>query len=75
VTLQPCDARGRITNDTVLNGVARLLSGDADLRAARLIDSKYPLFQRRLVRLAHRLARYRTVHFEIRPTNVGILGA
>jgi len=65
VTLQQCDARGRVTRDLVLHGIARLLEADDDLHAAREIDAKYPLFQRGFVRLAHRLARYRTVHFEI----------
>jgi PPOX class probable F420-dependent enzyme len=74
VTLQACDARGRETSDFVLHGVARLLAGESDVQAGRQIDAKYPLFQRRLVRLAHRLAGYRTVHFEVLPTEVARRG-
>jgi PPOX class probable F420-dependent enzyme len=77
VTLQPCDARGRVpaADAGVLRGVARLLSGDEDVRAGRLIDAKYPFFQCGLVRLVHRLARYRTVHFAIDLADEGMLGA
>ncbi len=74
VTLQACDARGHATGDLVLHGVARLLTGASDLDAGRQIDAKYPLFQRRVVRLAHRLAGYRTVHFEVVPTEVATPG-
>ncbi len=70
VTLQACDARGRGTSDLVLHGVARLLAGDSDVDAGRQVDAKYPLFQGRLVRLAHRLAGFRTVHFAVVPTEV-----
>lgn len=74
VTLQACDARGRATGDFVLHGVARLLTSDLDEAAGRQIDAKYPLFQKRLVRLAHRLAGYRTVHFEVVPGEVARTG-
>ena len=70
VTLQACDARGHASRRPRSHGVARVLTGEADLEAGRQIDAKYPLFQGRLVRLAHRLARYRTVHFEVVPTEV-----
>jgi uncharacterized protein len=70
VTLQPCDARGRATSEQLVLGVARLLAGPRDADVSHQIDAKYPLFQGTLVRLIHRLARYRTVHFEVVPTEV-----
>ena len=44
---------------------ARLLQGDEEGAAAKLIDSKYPILQGVLVHLAHRIRRLRTVHYEL----------
>lgn len=66
VLLAPSSIRGKPTGEAI-PGLARLLDGPDDDEAGRAIDAKYPVFQRLLVRLGHRLLRYRTVHFEIRP--------
>lgn len=46
---------------------AVLLSGPDDQAAAELIDSKHKVFQRLLVRTAHRVRGYTTRHFELVP--------
>jgi PPOX class probable F420-dependent enzyme len=66
VELAPSDIRGRMTGATI-HGRAHRLEGTASEVAAAAIDAKYPFFQRRLIRLGHRLMRYRTVHYEIVP--------
>jgi len=65
VLVQPCTWRGKPTGPAI-PAVAALLSGSEDRRAGELIDAKYPIFQRRLVRTAHRVRRYTTRHFELR---------
>jgi uncharacterized protein len=45
----------------------RLLSGEEDARAARLLARRAPLLQGMLVPLVHRLMRYRTLHYELTP--------
>jgi uncharacterized protein len=49
---------------------SRLLEGDEASRAARAIARRQPLLQGVLVPLTHRLARYRTVHYELTPTTL-----
>ena len=66
VRIAPSSFRGTPTGPEI-TGRARLLAGSEADRAARVIDAKYPIFQGLLVRLVHRLFRYRTVHFEILP--------
>jgi PPOX class probable F420-dependent enzyme len=68
VELAPCDVRGRPTA-AAIRGRARRLQDARSNAAAAAIDAKYPLFQRLLIRLGHRLLRYRTVHFEIVPVS------
>ena len=43
------------------------LQGADDALAARLIDAKHTIFQKRLVRTAHRVRGYTTRHFELLP--------
>ena len=50
-----------------IEGRATLLTGEDDALAARLIDEKHRIFQRGLVRTAHRVRRYTTRHFELQP--------
>ncbi|CAN5612456.1 hypothetical protein BH23CHL7_BH23CHL7_07520 [soil metagenome] len=64
VAVRAADWRGRPSGPEI-TAVAELLSGDDADHAARLIDAKHPWFQRRLVRLGHRLMRYRTLHYEL----------
>lgn len=62
--VSPANVRGRPTGPSI-SGVTRPLDGADEAAAARAIDVKYPFFQRLLVRLGHRLRRYRTVHYGI----------
>jgi PPOX class probable F420-dependent enzyme len=60
----PCTWRGRPTGPPV-QATARLLVGEESAAAARLINRKYPVLQRVLVPLAHRLMRTETLHYEL----------
>ena len=64
VAVAPSTPRGTQTGRTV-TGTARLLKGDEARAAGRLIDRKYPVVQRILVPMAHRLRRVKTVHYEL----------
>jgi hypothetical protein len=68
VDLAPSTVRGKPKGPAV-RATARLLEGDEDRHAATVIGKKYPIFQKRLVRLTHRLARYHTMHYELRLTD------
>ena len=46
---------------------ARLLSAEESEAAGRLIDRKYPVLQHLLVRLAHKIMRTPTLHYELTP--------
>jgi uncharacterized protein len=66
VQAAPCTLRGQPTGSAV-NACARLL-GDQDARlAARALSRRHPFLQRHLVPAAHRLLRYRTMHYELTP--------
>lgn len=60
----PSSVRGK-PKGPALSARARLVEGDDDRHAAEAIDRKYPIFQKRLVRLAHRMSRYGTMHYEL----------
>jgi hypothetical protein len=64
VAVAPSNPRGIQTGRTV-SGTARLLTGEEARAAAQLIDRKYPIVQRILVPLAHRVRRLKTVHYEL----------
>jgi uncharacterized protein len=49
---------------------SRRLEGDEAVRAARAIARRQRILQGILVPLTHRLARYRTVHYELTPTTL-----
>jgi len=68
VEIAPSTWRGRPTGPGIA-ATARLLSGEESAHAGRLIDRKHPFFQRVLVHLGHRIQRYQTLHFELRPTD------
>lgn len=60
----PSTLRGKPTGATV-RARTRLLSGDEARTAGRLLADKYPVLQRLLVPLAHRLMRTATLHYEL----------
>ena len=64
VAFAPCARNGRVDGEW-LYGRATLLSGDDDRHARALIERKHPIFQRLLVRTAHRLRGYQTQHYRI----------
>jgi PPOX class probable F420-dependent enzyme len=66
VEVAPSTWRGKPTGPAV-SAEARLLTGADDARAAQLIDEKHTIFQRGLVRTAHRVRHYTTRHFELLP--------
>ena len=71
VQIRSCSWSGKPTGPPMA-ATARLLSGDESTTAGRAIDRKYPVLQRILVRLAHRIMRTPTLHYELtnlrRPT-------
>lgn len=66
VTVAPSTVRGKPTGPA-LQARARLLEGEEARRAAQALARKYPLLHRLLIPLAHRLKRYRTIHYELTP--------
>jgi uncharacterized protein len=65
VRIAPATRRGRPTGEAVDADARPARPEDAGLARA-LLRRKYPLLQGVLVPLAHRLRRYRTVHYEVR---------
>lgn len=65
VELMPSTARGKVKGDVSLRATVRLLSGEEDRHARQVIGRRHPLFQRFLIPMGHRLARYRTMHYEV----------
>jgi len=70
VEVAPSTARGAATGPA-MPAIAELLTGAEDRRAGELIDAKHQVFQRILVRLAHRIRGYHTRHLELRPVDAG----
>jgi len=66
VLVAPSTARGRATGPAIA-ARSRLLDGDEARQAARAIARRQPILQGLLVPLAHRLMRYRTLHYELTP--------
>lgn len=66
VEFAPSTMRGRATGPAA-RGRARLLTGDEARHASALIARKHRVLQGLLVPLAHRLRRYRTLHYEVTP--------
>ena len=66
VEVAPSTFRGRATGPAI-PATVRLLSGEDDARASRLIDAKHRIFQGFLVRTGHRFRNYTTRHFELLP--------
>jgi uncharacterized protein len=70
VLVAPSTVLGR-PRGPAMAACSRLLEGDEASRAARAIARRQPFLQGVLVPLTHRLARYRTVHYELTPTTLG----
>jgi uncharacterized protein len=66
VLVAPSTVRGRATGPTI-GARSRLLDGEEAKHAARVIARRQPLLQGVLVPVAHRLMRYRTLHYELTP--------
>ena len=64
VDIAPATLRGEPTGPTV-RARATLLSNDQAQLAAKALARRHRLLQAILVPLAHRLMRYRTVHYEL----------
>lgn len=64
VEVAPATFRGKPTGPGV-RAQATLLSDDQAQIAAKALARRHPLLQRVLVPLAHRIMRYRTMHYEL----------
>jgi uncharacterized protein len=64
VLVAPSTVRGRATGPA-MGARSRLLDGDEARRAARAITRRQPILQGVLVPVAHKLMRYRTLHYEL----------
>jgi PPOX class probable F420-dependent enzyme len=68
VEIAPCTMRGKPTGPAI-RAQMRLLSGDEAKTAAKAIARKHRILQGILVPLSHRLARYKTLHYELTPVS------
>jgi uncharacterized protein len=66
VLVAPSTVRGRATGPSIA-ARSRLLDGDEARQAARAIARRQPILQGLVVPLAHKLMRYRTLHYELAP--------
>jgi PPOX class probable F420-dependent enzyme len=64
VTVAPSTYRGTATGPAV-PALARMLSGAQAQKAGELIDRRYPIIQRRLVPLAHRVRKVQPALYEL----------
>jgi PPOX class probable F420-dependent enzyme len=64
VAVAPSTFRGTVTGPPI-NGQARLLAPQEAARAATALGRRHPVLQGRMVPLAHRVMRYRTLHYEL----------
>jgi uncharacterized protein len=64
VLVAPATVRGRPRGDAI-RARSRVLDGDEARHAARALARRQPILQGVLVPLAHRLMRYRTLHYEL----------
>lgn len=68
IRLAPSTMRGTPTGEAI-DAEARPADPDGDRRARELLRRKHPVLQGVLVPLGHRLMRYETVHYEVRPSS------
>ena len=66
VEVQPCTLRGKPTGPAV-HARAALLDSDQARLAAKALARHHRVLQAVLVPMAHRLLRYHTMHYELRP--------
>ena len=66
VEIAPSTMRGKPTGPA-MRARLRLLSGEEDRHAARALRRKHRIVHGVLVPLSHRLARYKTLHYEVTP--------
>ena len=64
VEVAPATVTGKETGPAI-HARARLLDGDDARLARKALARRHPALQRVLVPLAHRLMRYRTLHYEL----------
>ena len=68
VEIATSTVRGKPTGPAT-RATARLLSGDEESHARRVIAKRYPVFQGFVIPAAHRIARYKTMHYEVSVTS------
>jgi PPOX class probable F420-dependent enzyme len=68
VLIAPSTASGKPTGPAI-SATARLLGTEEEEPVRQALAQKYPLLQRRLVPLAHRLRHYQTVNYELTETS------
>jgi hypothetical protein len=66
VEIAPSTLRGRATGPAT-GAIARRLEGDEERHAADVLGRRYPVFQRFVIPLMHRLMRCGTAHYELSP--------
>ena len=66
VLVAPSTVRGRATGPAI-GARSRLLDGEEARHAAHAIARRQPILQGVIVPLAHRVMRYRTLHYELTP--------
>jgi uncharacterized protein len=64
VEVAPCTPRGTRCGPA-LGASARLLGGDEEATARRALARRHPVFQRFVIPWGHRIARFRTMHYEL----------
>ncbi len=66
VEVAPSNLRGKLYGEP-LQARARLLTGDEERRARRALARRSPFLQGVFVPVTHKLARYKTLHYELTP--------
>ena len=70
VEIAPSTIRGKATGPSI-QAQLRLLSGDEAKQAATCLVRKHRILHGIVVPLSHRLARYKTLHYEVTPVDAG----
>jgi PPOX class probable F420-dependent enzyme len=74
VALAASTARGK-PRGPELQGKARLLAGDEELHARKVIAKRHPVFHRLVIPFLHMIGRYRTMHYEVSFVDSPLLGS